>query len=229
MIVIDRVIDHTILTSALPRAGAVVLDCGANRGDFAKWAADRLDATVYSFEADPQLADALPKRGNVHSFNVAIAEQDGRMTLRRAHNRCTSGFFNTEADAGDTFAVVARSLESICGEQQISRIDLLKLDIEGAELDVLEQCSSEFLERVNQITCEFHDFLDRRQIPRIKAVIARMKRLGFTVIRMSYWTYGDILMVNQRTVAIGPWTCLQIGMMKYTAGIRRLIRRLSGV
>lgn len=227
MVVIDRVIDHSILTSALPRSGAVVFDCGANHGDFAKWAADRLNATVYSFEADPELASRLPQWNGVRWFNIAIAGEDGQMTLRRAQNRCTSGFFNTEARAGDTFAVEARSLESFCTENGIPRVDLLKLDIEGAELDVLERGSPEFFSRVDQITCEFHDFLDNQQLPRIKAVIERMRRLGFIVIRMSYWTYGDMLMINRRSRAIGPWASSLIRVHKYAAGARRLIRRIG--
>lgn len=226
MVVIDRIIDHSILTSALPQSGAVVLDCGANHGDFAKWAADRLNATVYSFEADPELANRLSQRNGVRSFNIAIAGEDGQMTLRRAPNRCTSGFFNTDAQAEDTFVVEARSLESFCTENGIRHVDLLKLDIEGGELDVLERGSPEFFSRVDQITCEFHDFLDKNQLPRIKAVIERMRRLGFVVIRMSFWTYGDMLMINRRSRATGPWGSSLIRFHKYAVGVRRLIHRI---
>lgn len=204
MIRIEHIIDHSILPDIIRPSGAVVLDCGGNRGDFAKWATDRFGATVYSFEADPHLAAQFPKRHGIHSFNLAISGSDGRMTLRRAHDRCTSGVFNTHAAQDDCFEVPCRSLESVCTEQHIAHVDLLKLDIEGAELDVLERASPEFLALVDQITCEFHDFLDPTHIPRIKAVLSRMKRLGFTVIRMSYWTFGDVIMINRKTVSLGP-------------------------
>ena len=223
MIRIEHIIDHSILTSAIPAAGAVVLDCGANQGDFAKWASDRFGATVYSFEADPVLAKRLPACRGVHWFNVAIAGEDGRMTLRRANDRCTSGVFNTQAESADTFQVACRSLDSFCAEHGIRHVDLLKLDIEGAELDVLESACPEFLASVDQITCEFRDFLDAAHVPRIEAVIRRMKRLGFVVIRMSYWTYGDMIMVNQRSISLGPWDRLRIGMHKYSAGVARLV------
>ena len=209
----------------MPTAGAVVLDCGANQGDFAKWASSRLGATVFSFEADPRLADRLPQLSGVHSLNVAIAGQDGQMTLRRARDRCTSGIFNTHASAEETFCVPARSLESFCAEKGISHVDLLKLDIEGAELDVLEQASPEFLGTVAQITCEFHDFLDSTHVPRIEAVSRRMKELGFVVIRMSQWTYGDVLMFNRKFIPLGPWTRIRIAVHKYATGINRMASR----
>jgi FkbM family methyltransferase len=209
----------------MPTIGAVVLDCGANQGEFAKWASSRLGATVFSFEADPYLADRLPQLLGVHSFNVAIAGQDGQMTLRRSRDRCTSGIFNTRASAEDTFCVTARSLESLCAEQGISHVDLLKLDIEGAELDVLERASAEFLGSVAQITCEFHDFLDSAHVPRIEAVSRRMEQLGFRVIRMSHWTYGDVLMLNRKFITIGPWTRIRIAFQKYLTGVNRMARR----
>jgi FkbM family methyltransferase len=225
MVRIEHVIDHSILTDAVPLNGAVVFDCGANQGAFAEWAVDRFNASVYSFEADPILAERLPKRKGIEFFNIAVAGRDGQMTLRRVHDRCTSGVFNTQAEPGDTFRVAARSLESFCAEHRIACIDLLKLDIEGAELDVLEQASPDFLATVRQITCEFHDFLDSEQVPRIEAVIRRMKRLGFAVIRMSFWTYGDMLMVNQAASPLGPLARVWIGIHKYAAGIVRMIRR----
>lgn len=225
MVRLEHIIDHTVLTSAVPATGAIVLDCGANQGAFAAWAADRLGARVYSFEADPLLADRLPSRAGVETFALAVAGEDGQMTLRRAPDRCSSGVFNAEAEPGDTFRVTARSLESFCAEHGIARVDLLKLDVEGAELDVLERASPDYLATVRQITCEFHDFLDVRQVPRIEAVMRRMKRLGFAVIRMSFWTYGDVLMVNQATHPLGPVARTQIAIHKYTAGVARMIER----
>jgi len=225
MMSIENVVEHSVLPGIVRTANAVVLDCGANQGDFAKWATARFGATVYSFEADPRLAAKLPKRSGVHSFNVAISGSDGRVTLRRAHNRCTSGVFNSDASDDDCFEVPCRSLESICTEQGITHVDLLKLDIEGMELDVLERASPDFLACVDQITCEFHDFLDPTHVPRIKEALARMNQLGFTVIRMSYWTFGDVVMINRKRVLLGPVSRLQIGMHKYSAGVARMLRR----
>ena len=40
--------------------------------------------------------------------------------------------------------------------KNIDRIDLLKLDLEGSEKEVIPVLSKGFLEKVNQISCEYH-------------------------------------------------------------------------
>lgn len=210
----------------MPKSGCVVFDCGANRGDFSEWAAKRFNATVYAFEADPKIACNLPAGDRVKAFNVAIAGRDGSAILRRALQQCSSTVFNLQAIATDTLPITTRDLSSICKEHNIARVNLLKLDIEGAELDVLEEATPELLASVDQITCEFHDFLDSSHRPRIRALLSRMKRSGFLVMSMSYWTYGDVLMLNKAVVNCGLPVRIRILAHKYASGIRRLVCRI---
>jgi FkbM family methyltransferase len=210
----------------MPKSGCVIFDCGANRGDFSQWAAKRFNATVYAFEADPKIACSLPAGDRVKAYNVAIAGRDGNAILRRALQQCSSTVFNRQAIANDTLPVTTRNLSSLCKEHNITRVNLLKLDIEGAELDVLEEASPELLAMVDQITCEFHDFLDSSHRPRIRAVLSHMRRSGFMVMSMSYWTYGDVIMLNKAAVNCGMSVRIRILAHKYASGIRRLMCRL---
>ncbi len=41
----------------------------------------------------------------------------------------------------------------------VDRIDLLKIDIEGAEIGMFDDCTDEELSSIGQITVEFHAFL----------------------------------------------------------------------
>lgn len=225
MFSIDNHLGHTVLASAMPNRGCVVFDCGANRGEFSRWAAKRFNATVYAFEADPNIASSLPAGDRVKAFNVAIAGLDGNAILRRAPQQCSSTVFNRQAIDDDTLPVPTRNLGSICKEHNITRVNLLKLDIEGAELDVLEAATPELLASIDQITCEFHDFLDSSHRPRIRAVLSRMRRSGFLVMSMSYWTYGDVIMLNKALVNCGLPVRMRILAHKYASGIRRLVCR----
>jgi FkbM family methyltransferase len=220
---------HTVLKSAVAENG-VVFDCGANRGEFGRRCRDALDARVYAFEADPSLAAALPNEKRFESFNYAITAIDGTLTLSRttAGSTSTTGFLAHAFQTSDTFTVPSRSLDSLCRELGIDYIDVLKLDIEGAELEVLEQLPPERAARIGQITCEFHDFVDRNQLPRIRAVIARLRSLGFYVIPFSVWTYGDVLCVNTQLVSLSPLDKLRMQTFKIRAGIARVISRLRG-
>jgi hypothetical protein len=70
-------------------------------------------------------------------------------------------------------------------------VDMLKLDIEGAELDVLEECANR-LHLVRQVYISYHSF--RRQPQRLDAVIGCLGKAGFRV-------YPDDRKVNSPLVA----------------------------
>lgn len=226
MLEITTVLSHSVVTSAVPNRDAIIFDCGANRGEFAQWAQSRFAARVFSFEADPKLAESLPVVPGVTSLNIAIGATDGQMHLRRHTKNCTSAYYNEGGNAGDAFSVECRSLESFCSEKSIKHIDLLKLDIEGAELSVLETGTPSFFGMVSQVTCEFHDFLDPSEIPRIKKVLVRMRRLGFLVICMSYRTYGDVLMLNKSHIKLGAASFSKLQVHKYVNGLGRIMQRI---
>ncbi|MCX7403051.1 MAG: FkbM family methyltransferase [Planctomycetia bacterium] len=223
---IGHILEHTVWLDPIRPNGAVVFDCGANRGDFAEWACATLNAAVYSFEADPELAKHLPLLPRTVNRNWAVAGADGSMTFSRAPDRCTSAFFN--GSSSDCFTIAARSLDSIQNEFGISHIDLLKLDIEGAEVGVLEKIPDSFLACVGQITCEFHDFLDASQTPQIKKILKRMRQSGFVVLKMSFWSYGDVLMVNRAFHPVTMRDLLVFHCDKYRRGTARTIKRFLG-
>jgi FkbM family methyltransferase len=214
----------TFITAKQP----VVLDCGAFRGEFARWSAERFSARVISFEADPRLFESLPVIPGVTFHNFAISGADGRLPFHRSASRCSTAYFhNLSGSDADAFMAPARSLESFCDENAVEGIDLLKLDIEGSELDVFESATDGFLMGIKQITVEFHDFLDPGQVPRIKAVLQRMRNLGFLVVKMSFWTFGDVVMLNRRILPLTPLTAAIMEACRFRAGIRRMINRVT--
>lgn len=222
--IILKVCDHTLLVQPESKARPIVLDCGANRGRFAEWAANTLGAHVYSFEADPTLAAELPCNDYVTVINAAIADRDGSVTLYKSDNLDASSFFGPRSSS--SFQVASRSIDSFVQEKRIPAIDLIKIDIEGWELPVLETLSASVVASTKQITCEFHDFLDRGQIPRIKRIIRDFQDRGWFVVNMAIRTYGDVLFINQSLL---PLTFLQrarIYIHKYASAVMRVYGRL---
>ena len=67
-----------------------------------------------------------------------------------------------------------RTLSEIIAEQEVDRIDLLKIDVEKAELDVLNGLSEKHLSLVRQLVMEVHDISGR--VNRIKD---RLEKNGF--------------------------------------------------
>jgi FkbM family methyltransferase len=136
------------------RPGMVAFDVGANYGLYSLLFATRVDGgAVFAFEPEDWNFErlvqniALNAAHQVTPVNAAVFRVDGEVELsvypREQHGWHTLGHPAMELDGkpclpAATTTVPALTLDSFCRERGITRIDLLKIDVEGAELDVLE-------------------------------------------------------------------------------------------
>lgn len=218
-----RLCGHSFVSDFLGGA-PVVLDCGSNRGAFAKALAEGFGARVFGFEPDPRLFPCLPEVEGVSFFDLAVSSQAREMVLNLGVSSCSSARFQ-EGAAQEAAVVGGVSLDGFCAEQSIVRIDLLKLDIEGAEIDVLESLPDGFLETVGQVTVEFHDFLDIAEKPGIRRAIERMRQGGFDFVKFSHHDHSDCLFVNRRHHPLGALGKAELLVKKYHRGISRKLGR----
>ena len=89
-------------------------------------------------------------------------------------------------------------LEEIINRIEVSSLDMIQFDIEGAEIEVLDSCSDDLLKSIGQLTIEFHDFIGMTSVATIERVIARLEALGFYTIKMWRHAYGDTLFINRK-------------------------------
>ena len=163
-------------TSDAPR----ILDCGANVGLASLFFKRRFPAArITAYEADPALFAIARKNlsangaADVELVNAAVWTSAGRLTFRAEGT--DSGMIDGLAGAVDGPAVDVASLR-LRNILATERPDLLKLDIEGAEDAVLEDCEP-VLDQVRAIVMDLHEFDPSvRQAPR---VFERLTRAGF--------------------------------------------------
>jgi FkbM family methyltransferase len=151
------------------RPGDVVFDVGANLGYFTILAASLVGATgnVHSFEPNARLVPFLRNsiefnflEGRVHFTNVAIAERSGgsaklHLSTVAASSGVSSLLPLPHLATGSTIEVPLLSLGDYCRTQQISTIRLLKVDVEGAELQVIRGTRELLLARsIELLLCE---------------------------------------------------------------------------
>ena len=224
---IETVLTHTLVPELLEGA-RVVLDCGSNTGAFAHWLSDHTNAAVHGFEPDPRLFKKLPVLPRVQYHELAVDGSSGAFDLALGESICSSGVYR-EAPNQPTVRVRKTSLDDFCRTRGIEEIDFIKLDIEGAELAVLSQISESLLRKTKQITVEFHDFLRIEDVPKIRLIFQRLAGIGFYGMRVSHFTWGDCLFMNEGYFPLSFADKCSIHLRgRLLPGLKRFIRRKVG-
>ena len=155
---------------------AYVIDGGANVG-LATLAIKRNlpDADVVAFEADPQLAEVT--RRNVQAAGLLGVEVI-EATVWVLNGEVT--FSSDGADGGHLASDGPLKVRAVRLRDHLAKLErtvtLLKLDIEGAETDVLLDCADQ-LGKVERIAFEYHSLAATPQ--RLGAVLTLLEENGF--------------------------------------------------
>ena len=134
---------------ARPRPGDVALDVGGCWGETALWLAHEVGehGHVHTFEPSPQnlglLAGnlernpALMPRITVHA--TPLADEPGRQVWMDDATAAGATTHAEPPDAGGrrTVPLLTDTVDALVARGDVARVDFLKLDVEGAELDVL--------------------------------------------------------------------------------------------
>jgi FkbM family methyltransferase len=128
------------------RNPAVIVDLGGNIGLAAVYFALRYPAArivcVEPARAPARLlATNIAPHPNVHHVAFAVTDTDGTVMFHEMPSDVGSSLTMRDGSVA-TYAVQARTLPSLLSALAIDRVDLLKVDVEGAELDVLRSVSS---------------------------------------------------------------------------------------
>ena len=214
---------HSFLPD-LVRPDGLVFDFGVNDGGFSRLVAPKCRAVV-GLEPDPAWESRYALPANVRVIPKALAARAGMMPFHVNEGLCSSMRY-AEANAREV-QVEAMTLDAALALEPEGRIDLVKIDIEGEEVDVLLRAPAAVFARMVQVTVEFHDFLDPSSLPRIRQVIQRMRGLGFHAVCFSFRSYGDVLFVNRHFVPLSAWQRLWLTVrFKYLRGLARAASRL---
>ncbi len=151
---------HTFMPRELS-AGSVVVDLGAHKGDFSRDVQRQLGCRCIAVEANPSLIESVKAVPGVEAVCCAVWDAEGEIDLCLSENSEASTVLGDRAREGNgqSIRVRARLLWEIMREAGVERIDLLKVDIEGAEVALVRSMSDEDVRRIGQIAIEFHDSL----------------------------------------------------------------------
>lgn len=178
-------------------APRTVLDVGANRGQFALFALQRWpDAAIHSFEPLPDAADTLERlvgdQRHVRIHRTALGPQPGSATLHVTAADDSSSLLAVADRQVELFPgteevglvdVPVQRLDEVFAPKEIARPALLKIDVQGFELGVLEGAAG-ILADIDQVfvECSFEQlYVDQ---PLAHEVVDYLSDHGFAVHRV---------------------------------------------
>lgn len=153
--------------------GMTFLDAGANEGIYSVFAAERLGgAAVWAFDPSQRELFRLARNLDLNNlkvrvFPVALSNQTGtaEMTVGGyGHEGLnTLGRLDHEVEAGAKELIQVTRLDDVVKENPLPRLDFIKIDVEGAELKLL-QGATETLRRYRPVLLlEVSDRMLRQQ------------------------------------------------------------------
>lgn len=220
---------HSLLPRLISR-DSIVLDLGANTGQFARKMEKRFGTRCCAVEANPALVAEHQGTGNTEWFNFAITDRPGPVNLNISEHSRASRVGAPQDHGGSFVSVPGLDLDSFVQHAGLPGIDLLKVDIEGSEIAMLNACSERLLKSIPQITIEFHDFNGVTPASDVAACLERLHTLGFEAVRMSRVGHQDTLLINTNLVDITQTELFWIRHgYRNAKGLSRMVRkRLKG-
>lgn len=170
--------------------GDLVVDIGAHIGGYSVKAA-KLGARVIAYEASPRNYELLVKNlavngcNNVKAYNVAVASNDGKIELNLDPKGTALNSIYPVPYLHEKISIPCVSLSTVFARNGLKKIDVLKLDVEGAEYGILLNSKSSYLKKVRSIIMEFHEGMGHGH--KVNELEAFLKRNGFRVKHLSMW------------------------------------------
>ena len=190
-----RLENEWLLVNRFLKKGMTVIDIGAHHGFYTLLASTKVgvDGKVISFEPSPKEREKLKYHlilnncSNVSVEGYALGKYNGETKFFIANGR-DSGFSSLRRPKINgqirTIYVPIKTLDKYLQSRNIKKVDFIKIDVEGAELEVLEGAKN-LLKRYPRpfILCEVSDKRTNAWNYKAKEIIMLLLNYNFTLIR----------------------------------------------
>jgi len=169
-----------------------VVDIGAFTGKWAQHISNLYDCTIYSFEPNPKSYERLEERAEhnpkLHPRPYGLGNRDEQVDFVLSGLGSTEVYDHVELEAGaQRVKVDIADVARVWRELDLQRIDLVKINIEGAEYDLLDRMLELGLqESVQSFLIQFHEWHPRAYSRRRKI----LKELRKT--HRCEWNFGFV-------------------------------------
>jgi FkbM family methyltransferase len=191
-----RLIQHIVDSRAFEKDRLCVVDVGARLGYEPHWEVFRDQIRLLGFEPDPvecEVINRQVKPKGHECFPVALHQGRGRRDFYITQSPACCGFYKADQSFVSRFpdqknvSVIRVSqmetcdLDSFAREKGIESVDFMKLDVEGAELDVLKGAASFLKSCVFGLSVEFMFTRWHEGRPVFREIDEYLAGLGFSL------------------------------------------------
>ena len=178
-----------IVPSAVRRNGVVYSFGVGNDISFDVALIDEFGVTVHGFDPSPSAIDYisryadLPERYQFHNYGLGSTQGDVEF-FHPIGNGMYSMHHGTRHIEEERVKLSVKTLSSIMADLHTDYIDVLKMDIEGAEYDLIETligCS----DQIGQLLIEFHHRIGVAPLKKTIACVDRLRQAGFQLFHVS--------------------------------------------
>lgn len=143
---------------------------------------------VYGFDPTPKSINWISKKNieNFTFFSYGIGNKDetAKMYLPKNKNYVSGSILKNKNLSRNYIKIKLKTLDSIMRYLDHKHINLLKLDIEGAEFNVLEDILEKNIS-IDQIIVEFHDRFFKNGRENRKNIMEKLQKKGYSLFAVS--------------------------------------------
>lgn len=164
----------------------IVFDVGGYKGDYtAELLKTNPDITSYIFEPVSEFANNLKTRFNntpkVKVFNIGLSNITKQLEISLDDDG--SSFHKKSLSNKKEYAQII-DFKDFVDENKIAHIALLKLNIEGAEYDLLERIiNSNCINKIDHVLVQFHDIdeYSTQRMHKLQEMLSRTHQLSWAI------------------------------------------------
>lgn len=170
-----------------------IIDIGANLGYYtaiaSRLAGER--GLVVAFEPEPNFFKLLSRNirrnglKNVINFELAIAEKNGLTNLYLSNeNKGHNSLINSE-ELKNSVQVKTTTLDDFLASQKITKVDMIKMDVEGAEILALEGMRNTLIKHRPLLFLEFspHSIIKIKRNP--MDFLLTIRNIGYSIFEIN--------------------------------------------
>jgi FkbM family methyltransferase len=172
--------------------GDIVFDIGANIGIFSLYSICKLAKEIHCFEPGEKQFNAIKnnlsnKFNNLYINNLAVTKNKGTTKFYLSDSSVTNSTFAKLSD--NYIEVETINIETYANNNNILKIDYLKIDCEGGEYEIIEFMNENFLrESVDKICLEYHIFEDEDNL-KLERLVNKLHKCGFIINKKGNMLY----------------------------------------